>query len=118
MAGAEVYGRPFPGRAPTGPVRPGPDRGRVRRELARVGVTLKRPHRGHRDEVRAKGEPPMSCGRFRKCYRESWTGTGREGHRMYSEEQRRIAVDSSDIMPKQRCVLYSLPIEYSGRLII
>ena len=70
MTDAEVYERLFPGRALPEPVYPDPDWERVHRELARVGVTLKRLHEEYRDEARAKGEPSMSYDRFCKRYRE------------------------------------------------
>ncbi len=70
MSGREAYALLFPGRVHDGPVYPDPDWDRVHRELARVGVTLKRLHAGYRDEAAAKGEPAMSYDRFCKRYRE------------------------------------------------
>ena len=84
MTDAEVYERLFPGRVLPEPVYPDPDWERVHRELARVGVTLKRLHEEHRDEARAKGEPSMSYDRFRKRHRELAVGrqvVSRVGHK-------------------------------------
>ena len=70
MSDAEAYALLFPERVHEGPAYPDPDWERVHRELARVGVTLKRLHAEYRDEARAKGEPSMSYDRFCKRYRE------------------------------------------------
>ena len=59
----------FPEKVRDRDVCPDPDWGRVHRELARVGVTLKRLHEECRDGQRSKGEPFMSCDRFRERYR-------------------------------------------------
>lgn len=70
MPDREAYALLFPERVHDGPVYPDPDWDRVHRELARVGVTLKRLHAEYRDEAAAKGEPAMSYDRFCKRYRE------------------------------------------------
>ena len=70
MPDAEAYALLFPERAHEGPVYRDPDWDRVHRELARVGVTLKRLHEEYRDDARSKGEPFMSYDRFCKRYRE------------------------------------------------
>ena len=70
MTDAEAYALLFPERVHDGPVYQDPDWEHVHRELARVGVTLKRLHAEYRDEARAKGEPFMSYDRFCKRYRE------------------------------------------------
>ena len=67
---AEVYAALFPEKVRDRDVYPDPDWERVHRELARVGVTLKRLHEEYRDEQRSKGEPFMSYDRFCKRYRE------------------------------------------------
>lgn len=66
----EAYALLFPERVHDGPVYPGPDWERVHRELARVGVTLKRLHAEYRDGCAERGEPAMSYDRFCKRYRE------------------------------------------------
>lgn len=70
MSDAEVYAALFPEKVRDRDVYPDPDWERVHRELARVGVTLKRLHEEYRDEQRSKGEPFMSYDRFCKRYRE------------------------------------------------
>lgn len=70
MSDAEAYALLFPERVHDGPVYADPDWDRVHRELARVGVTLKRLHEEYRDGQRSKGEPFMSYDRFCKRYRE------------------------------------------------
>ena len=70
MTDAEAYALLFPERVHDGPVYADPDWDRVHRELARVGVTLKRLHAEYRDGARSKGEPFMSYDRFCKRYRE------------------------------------------------
>ena len=70
MSDAEAYALLFPERVHEGPVYRDPDWDRVHRELARVGVTLKRLHEEYRDDARSKGEPFMSYDRFCKRYRE------------------------------------------------
>lgn len=67
---AEAYAPLFPERAHEGPVCRDPDRDRVHRELARVGVTLRRPHEEYRDGAGSKGEPFVSYDRLRERYRE------------------------------------------------
>ena len=69
MPDAEACAALFPEKVRDRDVCPDPDRERAHRELARVGVTLKRPHEECRDGRRSKGEPFMSCGRFRERYR-------------------------------------------------
>ena len=59
MSDAEAYALLFPERVHEGPVYRDPDWDRVHRELARVGVTLKRLHEEYRDDARSKGEPFM-----------------------------------------------------------
>ena len=49
MSDAEVYAAPFPEKVRDRDVYPDPDWERVHRELARVGVTLKRPREEYRD---------------------------------------------------------------------
>ncbi|MBM6816831.1 transposase [Olsenella uli] len=56
----------FPEKVRDRDVCPDPDWERAHRELARVGVTLKRPHEECRDGRRSKGEPFMSCDRLRE----------------------------------------------------
>lgn len=70
MPDREAYALLFPERVHDGPVYPDPDWDRVHRELARVGVTLKRLHAEYRDEAAAKDEPAMSYDRFCKRCRE------------------------------------------------
>lgn len=70
MSDAEVYAALFPEKVRDRDVYPDPDWERVHRELARVGVTLKRLHAEYRDEQRSKGGPFMSYDRFCKRYRE------------------------------------------------
>ena len=70
MSDAEAYAPLFPERVHEGPVYRDPDWDRVHRELARVGVTLKRLHEEYRDDARSKGESFMSYDRFCKRYRE------------------------------------------------
>ncbi|MBM6868111.1 IS21 family transposase [Collinsella tanakaei] len=70
MSDAEVYAALFPEKVRDRDVYPDPDWERVHRELARVGVTLKRLHEEYRDEQGSKGEPFMSYDRFCKRYRE------------------------------------------------
>ena len=70
MTDSEVYGRLFPDKAPAGPVYPDPDWGRVHRELARTGVTLKLLHSEYAEAAAAAGEPAMSYDRFCKRYGE------------------------------------------------
>lgn len=70
MSDAEVYDALFPEKVRDRDVYPDPDWERVHRELARVGVTLKRLHAEYRDAAAAKGEPAMSYDRFCKRYRE------------------------------------------------
>ena len=69
MSDAEVYAALFPEKVRDRDVYPDPDWERVHRELARVGVTLKRPREECRDGRRSKGEPFMSYGRLRERYR-------------------------------------------------
>ena len=69
MPGAEACAALFPEKVRDRDVYPDPDRERAHRELARVGVTLKRPHEEYRDGRRSKGEPFMSYDRFRERYR-------------------------------------------------
>ena len=70
MSDAEACAALFPEKVRDRDVCPDPDWERVHRELARVGVTLKRLHEEYRDEQRSKGEPFMSYDRFCKRYRE------------------------------------------------
>lgn len=70
MSDSEAYALLFPERVHDGPVYADPDWEHVHRELARVGVTLKRLHAEYRDEQRSKGGPFMSYDRFCKRYRE------------------------------------------------
>ncbi|WP_066832897.1 transposase [Collinsella ihumii] len=70
MSDSEAYALPFPERVHDGPVYADPDWEHVHRELARVGVTLKRLHAEYRDEQMSKGGPFMPCDRFCKRYRE------------------------------------------------
>ena len=69
MSDAEACAAPFPEKVRDRDACPDPDRERAHRELARVGVTLKRPHEEYRDEQRSKGEPLMPYDRFRERYR-------------------------------------------------
>lgn len=70
MPDAEAYAPLFPERAHEGPVCRDPDWDRVHRELARVGVTLRRLHEEYRDDAGSKGEPFVSYDRLRERYRE------------------------------------------------
>lgn len=70
MTDSEVYGRLFPDKVPAGPVYPDPDCGRVHRELARTGVTLKLLHSEYAEAAAAAGESAMSFDRFCKRYGE------------------------------------------------
>ena len=84
MSDAEVYAALFPEKVRDRDVYPDPDWDRVHRELARVGVTLKRLHEEYRDGQRPKGEPLMSYDRFRKRHREFTVGrqvVSRVGHK-------------------------------------
>lgn len=84
MPDAEAYAPLFPERAHEGPVCRGPDWDRVHRELARVGVTLRRPHEEFRDGAGSKGEPFVSYDRLRERYRELTVRkqvAGRVGHK-------------------------------------
>lgn len=69
MPDAEACAALFPEKVRDRDVCPNPDWERAHRELARVGVTLKRLHEECRDGRRSKGEPFMSYDRFRECYR-------------------------------------------------
>lgn len=69
MPDAETCAALFPEKVRDRDVYPGPDWERAHRELARVGVTLKRPHEECRDGQRSKGEPFMSYDRLRERYR-------------------------------------------------
>lgn len=69
MPDAEACAALFPEKVRDRDVYPDPDWERAHRELARVGVTLKRPHEECRDGQRSKGEPFMSYGRLRERYR-------------------------------------------------
>lgn len=84
MSDAEAYALLFPERVHDGSAYADPDWEHVHRELARVGVTLKRLHAEYRDGRRSKGEPFMSYDRFCKRYRElavSRQVVSRVGHR-------------------------------------
>lgn len=84
MPDAEAYAPLFPERAHEGPVCRDPDWDRVHRELARVGVTLRRLHEEYRDGARSKGEPFVSYDRLRERCRELTVRkqvAGRVGHR-------------------------------------
>ena len=69
MPDAEACAALFPEKVRDRGVYPDPDWERVHRELARVGVTLKRLHDECRDGQRSKGEPFMSYDRFRERHR-------------------------------------------------
>jgi len=64
----EVYALLFPGRGERGSVYEQPDWGKVHRELARVGVTLRIPHGEYVDECRQSGRPHMGYDRFCELY--------------------------------------------------
>ena len=64
----EVYALLFPGRGERESVYEQPDWGRVHRELARVGVTLRILHGGYVDGCRRDGKPYMGYDRFCKLY--------------------------------------------------
>ena len=84
VSDAEVYSALFPEKVRDRDVYPDPDWERVHRELARVGVTLKRLHEEYRDGQRSKGDPFMSYDRFCKRYREFTVRrqvAGRVGHK-------------------------------------
>ena len=70
LSDRKVYDRLFPERAHGGAVYPDPDWERIHRELARDGVTLKRPRAEYRDACSARGESSMGYDRFRERYRE------------------------------------------------
>lgn len=57
MLDREAYALLFPERVHDGPVYPDPDWDRVHRELARVGVTLKRLHAGKDRKVATAARP-------------------------------------------------------------
>ena len=69
MSDAEACAALFPEKVRDRDACPDPDWERVHRELARVGVALKRLHEEYRDEQRSKGGPFMPCDRFRERYR-------------------------------------------------
>lgn len=84
MGDAEAYGALFPEKVRDRDVYPDPDWERVRRELAREGVTLKRLRAEYRDALLKRGEPSMSYDRFCKRYREFTVRkqvTSRVGHK-------------------------------------
>lgn len=64
----EVYALLFPGRGERESVYEQPDWGKVHRELARVGVTLRILHGEYVDECRQSGRPHMGYDRFCKLY--------------------------------------------------
>jgi transposase len=64
----EVYSRLFPGRGEHESVFVQPDWGRVHRELARVGVTLKLLHGEYADACGVDGDPAMGYDRFCRTY--------------------------------------------------
>ena len=64
----EVYALLFPGRGERESVYEHPDWGKVHRELARVGVTLRILHGEYVDECRQSGRPHMGYDRFCKLY--------------------------------------------------
>lgn len=70
MSEDAAYALLFPGRGDAGPVHADPDWGRVHRELARTGVTLKLLHAEYADECAEAGVPSMSYDRFCKRYRQ------------------------------------------------
>lgn len=81
---AEVYSRLFPGRGEHDSVHAQPDWGRVHKELAKVGVTLKLLHGEYVDACRGRGEPAMGYDRFCKSYQHHVLITGaasRVGHK-------------------------------------
>ena len=66
VSDAEACAAPFPEKVRDRDVCPGPDRGRAHRELARVGVTLRRLHGECRDGVFDSLEVAgLSVGQFR-----------------------------------------------------
>ena len=84
MSDAEACAALFPEKVRDRDVCPDPDWERVYRELARVGVTLKRLHGECRDGQRSKGGPFMPCDRFCKRCRGFTVRkqvVGRVGHR-------------------------------------
>ena len=84
MPDAEACAALFPEKVRDRDVCPDPDWERVHRELARVGVTLRRLHEECRDGRRSKGGPLMSYGRFRERHRGFAARrqvVGRVGHR-------------------------------------
>lgn len=72
----EVYALLFPGRGEREGVCGRPGWARVRRELARVGVTLRILHGGYVDGCRRAGRPCMGCDRFCKPYAARVPGLG------------------------------------------
>ena len=70
LSDREVYDRLLPERAHEATVYPDPDWERIHRELARDGVTLRRPRAEYRDACSARGEASMGYDRFCRRYRE------------------------------------------------
>lgn len=66
MPDAEACAALFPEKVRDRDVCPDPDRERAHRELARVGVTLKRLREEYRDALPERGEPFMSYDRLRE----------------------------------------------------
>lgn len=84
VAEAQVYERLFPGRGVRESVFEQPEWGRVHRELARVGVTLRLLHQEYVDDCGQSGRPAMSYDRFCRLYGDYATVTGassRVGHK-------------------------------------
>lgn len=85
MSEAEACAPPSPEKVHEGPVYRDLDRGRVHREIARIGVVPRRLHEECRGDARPKGEPLMSCDRFRERHPEFTVGkqvVSRVGHRV------------------------------------
>lgn len=70
MSDGQVYEVLFPGRGTRESVFVQPDSGRVHRELARVGVTLRLLHQEYADAAERDRQPVMSYDRFCRLYAE------------------------------------------------
>lgn len=113
MAAPNVYEALFPEKADTGPAYPDSDGEHVHRELAREGVTLRRPHAVNCDALIARGEPSMSCNRFCELSREFAVCAGREPRRPQGRQHhggRLGRVDDGALGPGHGRDLESVPV--------
>ena len=85
MSEEAAYALLFPGRGDAGPVHADPDWARVRRELARTGVTLKLLHAEYADGC-AGPATSMSYDRF--CKRSITRPPGRQGRGQHTVASR------------------------------